>query len=229
MPMSFFRRPSPSQCVVLLGLSLMISAINAQTSVNEGWQDQLLTTPKFRTGKSLSSEETSSNALADVQAAESLYQQGRNTQALDAFSALVKRFPRNAFFWFRLGNILTRENDPKSAVNAYENAISLDPTDGRFHFNLGILQTSMARASFETAAKLLQADQSTKQEAQRLHEALLAVQDGTALTCNQTPAPPAPAVDVQRPQGTAAQASHSPASAPSAVTGAADSSKDPRP
>lgn len=120
---------------------------------------------------------TTGHSLQEVQNAEALYQQGKNAQALEAFSALVEKYPRNAYFWFRLGNALARDHSFRDAIGAYDSAIALDPSDGRFYFNQSLMHLALAKSGLIEASGKLPSGESLKAEADHLLKLLTEQQE----------------------------------------------------
>lgn len=91
-------------------------------------------------------------AVADQRQAEVAYEQGNLTQALAGYEALTRSLPSNADFWFRLGNIHVRMEQPDLAVAAYERTLQLDPENAKAWHNLGIVRMRQAVAAFAQSA-----------------------------------------------------------------------------
>lgn len=96
-------------------------------------------------------------AIGAVNQADALYSQGQFELAREAFKQLSAQYPRNAFFWFRLGNCETQLAQYPQALQAFQQAIALDPTDGRFSYNLAFVYGALARDSFAKAETQLPA------------------------------------------------------------------------
>lgn len=90
---------------------------------------------------------------------------------------MVERYPRNAYFWFRLGNCLAKTGDLRSAMGAYDNAIVIDPSDARFHFNLAQMHLGLAKAALQAASGHSQNGQDLAPEAGRLLDGLARLQE----------------------------------------------------
>ncbi len=114
--------------------------------------------------------------LAAVDHAEQLYAQARFEAAFDAFRALVERSPRNPYFWFRLGNCSAQLKRYGEAARAFEQASRLDPSDGRFAYNLAFAHSALARDAFAQARAQLPPGSPWRLEAEqnrRLMEAVV--------------------------------------------------------
>ena len=103
--------------------------------------------------------------LARLTRADERYAQGQWDAASQGYADLAKRFPRNAFVWFRLGNCHVRLHQLDQAAQAYRIAQSLDPSDGRFPYNLGLVRKAQARAAFEDAQARLPNNEALRAEA----------------------------------------------------------------
>lgn len=80
---------------------------------------------------------------ADIMDAEKLRQAGKTPQALAAFEALTKKYPKNSFVWLGVGRAAAAANDYPRAVTAFERSVAIDsnPTalynTGAAHARLG--------------------------------------------------------------------------------------------
>jgi tetratricopeptide (TPR) repeat protein len=70
-------------------------------------------------------------------AAVDLYSQRKPLEAQQAFEALAATNPDNANIQFYLGRLALQQNNPAKAVLHLEKAITLEPTEARFHHRLG--------------------------------------------------------------------------------------------
>lgn len=114
-----------------------------------------------RAGSTLETE------LARFGKADEQYARAQWGDAAQAYANLATSFPRNAFVWFRLGNCHTRLNQLDQAAQAYRNAQLLDPRDGRFTYNLGLVRKAQARAAFEEAQAHLPNNEALRSDAQQ--------------------------------------------------------------
>ncbi len=92
------------------------------------------------------------NVIAAQQRAENAYENGDLTQALAGYEALTRTLPDNVDFWFRLGNIHVRMEQPDQAVTAYEHVLHLDAEHAKAWHNLGIVRLRQAAAAFTQSA-----------------------------------------------------------------------------
>ena len=58
---------------------------------------------------------------------EALMREGRNEEALTGLTSLLKKEPRNAYAWYLLGNLYSRQQLYREALEAYNNAKLLEP------------------------------------------------------------------------------------------------------
>jgi len=91
--------------------------------------------------------------VATQQKADQAYAAGDMQAALKDYQALTKAVPRQAPYWFRLGNVRFRLGQPDEAVEAYRQALKLDPGNDEAWYNLGIVRLRMAEAAFVQAAQ----------------------------------------------------------------------------
>lgn len=113
--------------------------------------------------------------LEAVARAEQLYAEARFEPARQAFHSLAGQFPRNAYFWFRLGNCSVQMKRYSEAAQAFEQARLLDPSDGRFAYNLAIVHSALARDAFVQARTQLPPHSPWRQEAEQNRRLLEAV------------------------------------------------------
>ncbi len=106
-------------------------------------------------------------SLEAVQQADALYGQQQFAQAQVAFKRLVEHNPRNAYFWFRLGNCEAQLRRYPLAIEAFNKALALDPSDGRFAYNLAFAHSAIARDAFALARNLLPQSAALRQEAEQ--------------------------------------------------------------
>lgn len=76
------------------------------------------------------------------------YQKGNYSQAAVHFEKLVKKAPKDAEFWFRLGNSYARVKQPQKAIEAYENALLRDPGMAKAWYNKGIIYLQASLQTF---------------------------------------------------------------------------------
>jgi tetratricopeptide (TPR) repeat protein len=92
--------------------------------------------------------------VSTQQAAELAYAKGDWPQALVDYQSLVKQQPKQAEYWFRLGNVQFRQGQPDAATESYLHAVQLDPKLSAAWFNLGIVRLRQSQAAFVQAAQV---------------------------------------------------------------------------
>ena len=107
--------------------------------------------------------------------ADQLYANGQFDQARPAFKKLAEQYPRNAYFWFRLGNCEAQLGQYPQAIEALQYAIALDPTDGRFLYNLAFAHSALARDAYAKARSQLPLGSALRREADQNWRLLEAV------------------------------------------------------
>ena len=76
------------------------------------------------------------------------YQKGDYRQAAVHFERLVEKAPKDAEFWFRLGNSYARSKQPRKAIEAYENALLRNPEMAKAWYNKGLIYLQAALQTF---------------------------------------------------------------------------------
>ncbi len=107
-----------------------------------------------------------------VNLADSLYAQGQYKQAQAILSELTQNHPGHAYFWFRLGNCETQLARYPAAIRAYEQALQIDPNDGRFSYNLAVAHSATARDAFALAKRQLAVGSSLRKDAEQYRRLL---------------------------------------------------------
>jgi len=90
--------------------------------------------------------------LQRQQLAEQAYAGGNLPQALADYRQLTRDMPSHADFWFRLGNVLVRLQQPDQAVDAYQHVLHIEPDHAKAWHNLGIIRLRQAEAAFAQGA-----------------------------------------------------------------------------
>lgn len=93
------------------------------------------------------------DALAHQKRAEQAYDAGNLAQAQSEYQALTRALPLNADYWFRLGNVCVRMDQPDEAVDAYSHALQREPKHAKAWHNLGIVRLRQAAAAFTEGAR----------------------------------------------------------------------------
>lgn len=94
------------------------------------------------------------NLVATQRQAELAYANGDWPQALADYQRLTKAAPKQAEYWFRLGNVQFRQGQLDSANQSYLQALQLDPKLSGAWYNLGIVRLREAEAAFVQGAQL---------------------------------------------------------------------------
>jgi len=93
------------------------------------------------------------SALARQQRAEQAYEAGDLARASAEYEALTKALPTNADYWFRLGNVYVRMNQPDAAADAYGHVLQREPKHAKAWHNLAIVRLRQAAAAFTQSAE----------------------------------------------------------------------------
>ena len=93
-----------------------------------------------------------SNVKVDLATAQILgaqaYAAGEWRKAQPHYEALVRGLPQDANYWFRIANIYARTERPDAAIAAYREAVVRDASNGKYWFNMGVVQLRQAANSF---------------------------------------------------------------------------------
>ncbi|GLQ96507.1 tetratricopeptide repeat protein [Dyella mobilis] len=85
--------------------------------------------------------------------ADDAYAHGDMPLALQRYQALTKAMPKEASYWFRLGNVQFKLMQPDAAIVSYQQAIALKPGYTEALYNLGIVRLRLAQAAFAQASQ----------------------------------------------------------------------------
>jgi tetratricopeptide (TPR) repeat protein len=125
------------------------------------------------------SEADREQRLRALQQAEALYLSGRLKEAQAAFEQLTRMYPRNSEIWFRYGNTLMKQGSYDDAAAALQNAVSLDPGQGKADLNLGLVRLAQAQAALASARTHLPQDSAERQQADGLLRRIQALLGGS--------------------------------------------------
>lgn len=100
------------------------------------------------------------------------YASGRYADAASHYMALVKQRPRDASYWYRLGNALVRTGRFDDAAVAYQQTLVLEPDNGKAWHNLGVVRVQQAQAALAEAVKRADAGDDVFQDSLRLSTGL---------------------------------------------------------
>jgi tetratricopeptide (TPR) repeat protein len=142
--------------------------------------------------------------VAAQQEADQAYARGDMQQALKDYQALAQEVPGQALYWFRLGNVQFRLQQPEEAVKAYEHALRLDQGNAKAWYNLGIVRLRMAEAAFMQAAQQGSKGDPVQRQGLRMADGIagLTGADRTAKEGDATGAAPKDAAPKPRGNGT---------------------------
>lgn len=144
-----------------------------------------------------------SNLASTQWQAEQAYAQGNLQQALKGYQALIKAMPKQADFWFRLGNVQFRQGQPHYAAKSYLKALQIDPGNQGAWYNLGIVRLREAEAAFVQAAQQGRPSDPLQQRSTGMADGiahLTGVKPGQTARIEQSPTPPV-ASSVATPKG----------------------------
>ncbi|MCG8378022.1 MAG: tetratricopeptide repeat protein [Proteobacteria bacterium] len=82
------------------------------------------------------------------QKADSYYHNADWPNAITHYVELIQQVPKDAEIWFRLGNAHARLDQTSSALQAYQRAINLNPSNSKAWHNMGIIQLKLATNTF---------------------------------------------------------------------------------
>jgi len=128
--------------------------------------------------------------------AEAAYEAGEWQRAATAYGELTGLAPKDAQFWFRLGNARARLGDSAGAVQAYQSALRARPDMAKAWHNMGIIQLRAAVQSFAELLERTPVDDPLYEKARHYSVGLSAVlqareQDGEAAAAPAAAAPAA--------------------------------------
>jgi len=131
------------------------------------------------------------NALAQQERAEQAYAAGNLAQARADYQALTRALPLNADYWFRLGNVYVRMDQPDEAADAYGHVLQREPKHAKAWHNLGIVRLRQAAAAFTQGASSAEGiDAGLQKENADMAHGIARL--GTSAPVEQAPAAPGP-------------------------------------
>lgn len=68
------------------------------------------------------------------------YERGEDVRAEQLYMALARQVPNDSETWLRLGNLYARSHKPDAAADAYQRALSINGSDPRAWYNLGVIR-----------------------------------------------------------------------------------------
>jgi tetratricopeptide (TPR) repeat protein len=87
-------------------------------------------------------------SLEQSESAMASYRSADYKEAVRQYEFLTSQVPKDANFWFYLGNAYAKDKQPQRAVMAYENALIRDKGLGKAWYNMGLLQMQQALKTF---------------------------------------------------------------------------------
>jgi len=79
------------------------------------------------------------------------YDAGEDAKAEQLYMALLRKTPNDPEIWFRLGNLYARAHRPDAAADAYQRVLSINNTEHRAWYNLGIVRLRQGWAAMMQA------------------------------------------------------------------------------
>lgn len=79
------------------------------------------------------------------------YEAGEDAKAEQLYMALLRKTPNDPEIWFRLGNLYARAHRPDAAADAYQRVLSINNTEHRAWYNLGIVRLRQGWAAMMQA------------------------------------------------------------------------------
>lgn len=112
-------------------------------------------------------------SLTQSKEAFSHYKNGNYGEAVKQFEFLTSEVPKDANFWFYLGNSYFKNNQPQQAIIAYENAIIRDPKLSKGWYNLGLVHIRQAQQVFMDMQEYVPLNDPVKELSEKKLEKLL--------------------------------------------------------
>ncbi len=116
----------------------------------------------------LPAEEQSGSYEVTQKRANEAYDNNNFETAEEEYLSLTLSTADDPELWFRLGNSDARSNKLDKAVNAYHEALALDPEDSKILNNLGIVQLRQATNTFAEMLQYAQEDDPLKLRAEQV-------------------------------------------------------------
>ena len=90
------------------------------------------------------------NTVELQQVADTAYDNEIWEDVIKYYSKLTNKTPDNARAWYRIGNAYAHLNQTKSAIDAYQTALTINPNDTMILHNMGIIQLQESTKTFIT-------------------------------------------------------------------------------
>ncbi|WP_341527519.1 tetratricopeptide repeat protein [Nostoc sp. UHCC 0302] len=125
--------------ITTIGISPLVLAVTGKVSLNSP--------EKFSKEQKLAqSTDTNSPERSQlIQQANNLYSQRDFKGAEENLRKLLKKFPKDAFAHFQLGNVLFRQNRAEEAISSYRKAIELQSKYALAYNAIGVVYASQSR------------------------------------------------------------------------------------
>ena len=89
-----------------------------------------------------------SNLIELQQFANTAYENELWADVIKYYTKLANHMPNDAKVWYRIGNAYAYLNQTKSAINAYQNALTISPNNSMILHNMGITQLKESTKTF---------------------------------------------------------------------------------
>ena len=101
----------------------------------------------------------------------------RRVRALEVFRAVTREAPHHRQAWNAVGFLLAERQELPSAIEAFEHALALDPSDAASHFNVAFLLQRLGRhgEAIPRFERALQADPSLERARRGLEHSVAAL------------------------------------------------------
>ncbi len=90
--------------------------------------------------------DASGDLFQQVAAADQAYAEGRLGDAERGYRAVIARVPKDAYAWFRLGNVQLRQGQYTAAIESYRAVLAREPGWEKAYYNLSTAYLMAARA-----------------------------------------------------------------------------------
>ena len=85
--------------------------------------------------------------------ADTAYDDERWEDVIKYYTKLTNQIPNDAKIWYRIGNAYAHLNQTRSAIDAYHNALEINPNNSIILHNIGITQLKESTKTFLTVKK----------------------------------------------------------------------------
>ena len=102
---------------------------------------------------------SSEDVFAQVHRADAAYALGHWDEAARGYRAVIARVPKDAYAWFRLGNVRLQQGRYAAAIEAYQAARAQEPGWAKVYYNLSTVYLLQAQAMLSQGSGRAQAGQ----------------------------------------------------------------------